>query len=388
MEKELLIKHNPWWKGDKWKDIHIEKYEKMKIKLGTGWIKKLSLKPYSLNFVFGPRQIGKTTGIKLLIKDLKKKNPFSIFYINCDFIIDIAHLKKVIDSYLEIRKKEKVDSSFIFLDEVSSVEKWWKIIKGYIDLGTFENDVLTILGSSSFKIKKEAELFPGRRGKGRDIDVLPLTFGDYVKLFNVKKYDERIYDLFSEYLKSGGFPLSINEKDDAQSSFISAFESEVTKLRKNIRIAKQIISSILRKVPSAMSYYAIATDIGISHKTVAEYLDLFEEMFLLKQAFYLKNKKVDFKKEKKIFFLDPFIAQTFSYWLMEDFLESALYEWVVQSHLARKYKEVYYWKNSYEIDCIANKLKIEIKAGKPHRKYPRGVKVLSKENLPEFLLNL
>jgi predicted AAA+ superfamily ATPase len=252
----------------------------------------------------------------------------------------------------------------------------------------FFGSVITILGSSSLKIRKEAELFPGRRGRGKDVNVLPLTFKEYIKLFNVKKYDERIYSLFNDYLKEGGFPLSINKSEDAKHSFISAFESEITKSDKSIKIAKQIITSVLRKAPSAMSYHAIASDIGISHKTVAEYLDLFEEMFLLKQAFFMQDKKIDFKKEKKIFFMDPFIAHTFSYWLMQDFLESALYEWVIQAHLARKYGEVYYWKNKYEIDCIANDLKVEVKAAKPYIKYPKGVKILDKQDIPTFLLNL
>ena len=386
---EILFKHNPWWTNKHWKDPDIEKFEQMKIKLNINWTNEISLKPYSLNFVYGPRQVGKTTGIKLLIKNLcEKRNPLSIFYMNCDLIVDLDHLKRVLDAYLEIKKKENIKHSFIFLDEISSVEKWWKIIKGYIDLGIFKTDVLTILGSSSFKIRRDSEQFPGRRGYGKNINVLPATFKDYVLCFGVKKYSEKIYTLFNNYLKEGGFPLSINKIKNAKDSFISAFESEINKLNKNIRIAKQILSSILRKAPSPLSYHTIASGINISHKTVAEYIDVFEELFLVKQAFYLKNKKIDFKKPRKVFFLDPFIAQTFSYWLMEDFLESAMYEWVVQAHLQRRYKEVYYSKDKYEIDCIAGNLKIEVKTGKPHRRYPKNTRVLSKEDIPLFLLNL
>jgi hypothetical protein len=40
---------------------------------------------------------------------------------------------------------------------------------------------------------------------------------------------------------------------------------------------------------------------------------------------------------------------------------------------------------SYEIDCIADSLRIEIEAGKPHRKYPKNVPVLDEENIPLFL---
>jgi len=39
-------------------------------------------------------------------------------------------------------------------------------------------------------------------------------------------------------------------------------------------------------------------------------------------------------------------------------LDSALYEWIVQSHLKRRFGGVYYYRNSLEIDVIAGNLKI------------------------------
>jgi len=65
-----------------------------------------------------------------------------------------------------------------------------------------------------------------------------------------------------------------------------------------------------------------------------------------------------------------------------------LIENVVQEHLYRKFGEIYYYRNEYEIDCIANGLKIEVKAGKPHRRYPKDVIVLEEEEIPKFLIEL
>jgi predicted AAA+ superfamily ATPase len=79
------------------------------------------------------------------------------------------------------------------------------------------------------------------------------------------------------------------------------------------------------------------------------------------------------------------LSRIMSIWCGDRFLESALYEWVVQSHLSRKFGNVYYYRNSFEIDCIADSLKVEVKVGKPHRKYPKNVIVLDEENLPIFL---
>ncbi len=396
--EELIEKHNPWWSREK--DVVIERWRKLKVKWIPDWIKKISLEPFSLNFVIGSRQTGKTTGIKLLIqKILKRTEEERIFYFNCDFIPDINSLRKLLDTYLEFKRMRGFKTTYIFLDEITSVPEWWRIIKGYIDLGIFEKDVLTVTGSCTIKLKGETELFPGRRGKGKDIIVRPLSFREFLEIHgtkiettgNIQKdmknllgKTEKVRNLFQEYLKKGGFPLSINQDPTAEEQFIAGFEGEILKARKNLQLTKEIISSLLRKAPSPISYSTIGRDIGISYKTVQEYVETLRNLFILDVA-PCKQHKIMWRKEKKFFFLDPFIARTLSFWSQEEHLESAMYEWIVQSHLQREYGEVYYYKNTYEIDCIANNLRIEVKAGKPHRKYPKKVIVLDKQTLPQFI---
>lgn len=67
----------------------------MKIRWVPSWIEEISLKPFSLNFVIGPRQVGKTTGLKILIsKLLENRDPKEVVYFNCDFAPDFHALKK------------------------------------------------------------------------------------------------------------------------------------------------------------------------------------------------------------------------------------------------------------------------------------------------------
>jgi len=77
-----------------------------------------------------------------------------------------------------------------------------------------------------------------------------------------------------------------------------------------------------------------------------------------------------------------------AFWSGTRFVESAIFENVIQEHLYRKFSEIYYFKNRYEINCIVGELKVEVKAGKPHRKYPRNVITLKREDIPEFLIKL
>jgi len=377
---------NLWWYSDNWEreDKHLREWEAQEIKWFPSWITKLSTKPFSLNFVMGPRQVGKTTGIKFFIKNLIEKGiePEKIFYLDVGLVSSIERLKKIIFSL----SKE----SFIFLDEVTSLENWWKIIRAAIDSGLLKNKVITVTGSASLKLKKHAEFFPGRTGYGGKIEVLSLSFPEYVRVKHKEKKlpDSLLTKEFKKYLTTGGFPLSINLGEKAYGDMLSAFESEFVKADLDIETCYQIISSLLEKIPSSLSYQAVGGDIGISYKTVEYYLKVLRYLYVLELAYWKHNNKISFRKEKKIFFRDPFLYHTFSFWTGKKFLDSALYEGVVQEHLLRKFGEIYYYRNYYEIDCIANKLKIEVKAGKPHRQYPRNVKVLEEEEIPKFLFDL
>lgn len=380
---EFLEKINPQWFEEE--DEDIAEWESKKIHVIPSWLSKISLKPFSLNFVLGPRRVGKTTGIKLLIRQLIKENKIEqrkIVYINADLIPELRFFQNVLSYVSENNFK------FIFIDEATSIEDWWKPLKGFIDAGIFKNCVLVVSGSLTLKVKRHAELFPGRVGHGKKIEVLPLSFPEFFRLFKLKPKETELKRVFQKYLSTGGFLGALNNENSFMEEIISALESEILKIGLSPKLAFEIFSSLLSKMPSALSYQTIASDIGVDYKTVRNYLEIFENMYLLKIAYWKENKKVSFRKEKKIFFRDPFLLHSISFWTSTKFLESALYEHIVQEHLLRKYGEIYYYKNKSEIDCIANGLKVEVKIGKPHRKYPKNVKIIDRKTIPKFLMKL
>ncbi len=382
----MLEEMNPWWYSDKWEreDNDIKSWEKNEIRWIPNWINNISLEPFSLNFVIGPRQVGKTTGLKLLIKKLIESgyDPKNIFYINCDLFPTLKELKEAVDYYLD-----KVDSGILILDEVTSLEYWWKIVKGYIDLGRFNTHVIIVSGSSSVKLFKFYEAFPGRRGKGRKINVLPLSFPDFLEVKGYKKYGYELRKAFSEYLNVGGFPRSINRDKQFSIDFFLSVDREITKIGKDFKLAREILYEVARKAPSALSYHSIASELRISHVTVREYLGLMEDLFILKIIYLKEGPHVIFRKEKKVMLRDPFIARSIFSLTGLEAREEILLEWVVQEHLLRKFGEIYYYKNNYEIDCIAGDLRIEIKK-KAKRKHSSKAMLLDKDSIPEFLLNL
>jgi len=391
MSLRILRDLNPWWSGEEWegRDKNLVDYNGQRLRWTPKWIRELSLEPFSLNFVLGLRQVGKTTGLKLLVRELlKSAEPENVLYVDCEIFPDFVSMREAIGDYLEAVKSE--GSKYVFLDEVTSVTEWWKAVKYMIDSGKFENCVVSVTGSSSLRVRGDVELFPGRTGKGKIVEVTPLSFKEFVEVHGVRNYRleyDRVLELFEKYLEVGGFPLTIN--GFSASHVLSAIVGEIVRFGKSLEIAKETLASLLSKMPSALSFRAVAQDTsGHSYKTVQDYLEFLRDLYVLEFAYLKQGSRILYRRERKVFFRDPLLLNVFSAWTGTRYLHSALVENVVQEHLLRKFGEVYYYKNSYEVDCVAGDLKVEVKAGKPHRRYPRDVLVLDEEEIPRFLVEL
>ncbi len=395
-----LERQNPWWRGEE--SYILSQWRRRRIRWIPSWLDEIVLEPYSLNLVIGPRQVGKTTGLHLLVERLLRGgiDPLQILFMDLDLMWNLDLFRKTIDEYMGMRKQEGYDSSFILIDEVTSLEGWWRLIKGYVDVGVFENDVLVLTGSSSLRLRGEVELFPGRMGRGVEVEALPLSFREFlrVKGVEIKRTGDlegdmarllpirgRLRELFREYMEVGGFPLSINRNPAAEESFLRSIIGELLRLGRSPSLTAGILGSLMRKAPSPVSYSSIGTDVGLSYKTVRDYLELLMGLMILGEAPFSEAGVVKWRKERKYFFRDPFIARVLAEWTGVSFLPSALYEWVVQEHLYRRFGHIHYWRNGYEVDILADGMKVEVKLGKPHKRYPKDVLIIDEDNVAEFL---
>jgi predicted AAA+ superfamily ATPase len=396
---ESVSRVNPWWytKGWEEEDRNIAEWARQQVKWEPEWIEELSLKPFSLNFLYGPRQVGKTTGVKLLVRKLltrRRVEPQSIFYLDLDSMASLREFRDILEGLVKEKETRRVKTAYIFLDEVTSIEGWWRSVKFFVDSGDMNRDVVTVLGSSTVGLFMGAVWFPGRVGGGKTVAVLPLSFRELLRAKGLEpdaglKYRPgTLREAWEGYKKSGGFPRAVNGQPDAEQALISGLLSETYRHGRSPRLVQEISSSLISKIPSALSYNSIATDVGVSHVTVREYVEFLSDILFLGVALLIRDGSIIPRKEKKMFFRDPFALRSFSAWAAREYLESALMEGIVQEHLYRRFGEIFYYRNHYEIDAVAGGLKLEVKAGKPHRSYPSGVKILDEENIPHFLVEL
>ena len=334
MDIESLAAQNPWWTD---KDT-IKNDDKVKKVLETGGKIQFVLQEEN-QVIIGPRQLGKTTALKY---DIYKKitqlgtDPHSIMYYSLDTARSFEVVSDILNSFVTDDKKR-----FVYLDEISFVEGWQRAIKQFLDSAMSKNVVLYITGSSSINLKKE--LMPGR--KIRFAEFMPLSFRHFLLSFgsaHLKRfldgnkasgfddairlakaavaYSEEIDKLFAIYINTGGYPDAIFDyirngkiSEDTYDTHWNAFVSDISKDHKSAEIATAVIYGILESYSSKINLSSIARMQGIkSHVTVREYLELLENLFVSKSIFPVAGKKYVFRKERKVYFNDPFLYNMFA----------------------------------------------------------------------------
>ncbi len=394
--KYELQSHNPWWIRQELihEDGKIIEFEQQKYKWIHPFYFDFPLDEDAILTLRGPRQVGKTTFIKLIIRHLlleKKISREAIFFYACDRIKDYNELFDLLSEYIDFANARTKSRIFIFLDEISFVHDWQRAVKSLAESGKLKNIVLLLTGSNILDIKYSSERLPGRRGKifSPDIQMLPLGFSEFLQLVRTElkqiTYSEvftlhfaELRKLFEDFLLTGGFLININ--NFYTRNFIPAYvyemysswiEGDLHKTGKSDEIALRIFERLYLHLTTPVSLYKVAKESGVvSHLTVRDYLDILEKIFVVFKAEYfsIEQKKIDLKKNRKLYFYDPFIFQVLLA-KSENFLDDAfnysrriilkeefkpkIAEILVGSVLKQRYSQLYYGNSSLgEIDFV------------------------------------
>ena len=430
-----MERYNPWWRGEE--DYTYQRWEESPVRWTPKETWSLSLKPFSLNFLYGPRQVGKTTLVKLLIHHLLKEgrmkgSPYSVFYFSCDELTDHKELGEVLDSYMSARDaRHSAATSFLFLDEVTFVRDWWRAIKSRIDSGLLMHDVVTVTASASLKLLRQAENFPGRRGGGSDVILRPLGFRSYCKALSGPEtvaihdlsrsadvmraneiHSESLGSLFGKYLETGGFPLPImkmaessradtyDATSDPGKALLDGLRGDWLRAGKSEKFMKEVIGYVISARGTPLSWLSVskATSIGSPH-TSRTYVETLEDLLLATELELIRpDGRVEHRKNRKIHLTDPFVYKTLADYCGVPGDEAALVEATVASHLERRGEPVYFWRNGSEVDIVAlegggsrRQCGLEVKWGFKKGARPRHIKdyvSLDRKTVPIFLASL
>ena len=314
-----------------------------------------------IKVITGVRGCGKSTLIMNFIDYLKdnNKDEEQIIYIN----LEDADLK--FNNYKDLYKYicnliDKNKHYYVFLDEVQNVPEFQKAVDSlYIK----KNVDVYITGSNAYFYSLElATLLSGRY---IEIKMLPLSFKEYVSVFNDNNYQQ----LFLNYMKNGGMPGNINilknNVNDVDKYLDGIFSTTLYKdimLRNNINdkmLLERVLKFIFDSVGSPISVKKISdtlTSSGIptTNHTIQNYISAFLESFLIYKAerFDVKGKNL-LSRDYKYYAVDTGLR---SYLLGKkaDSDMGHILENIVYLELLRRGYKVYVGKvDDLEVDFVA-----------------------------------
>jgi predicted AAA+ superfamily ATPase len=288
-------------------------------------------------FVSGPRQVGKTTLAKEILK-----NSQSGLYLNWDE----ASLKK---SILEAHWAD--NQKLIVLDEIHKYPKWKNWIKGVFDTQREQHQFL-VTGSARLDVyRRGADSLLGRYHHWR---LHPFDLSEIPQKISPK-------EAFDRLLKFGGFPEPFLDGDEREARRWR-LERNRKVLGEDLRDLKEIrqiqmipvlLDLLKSRVGGAVVFSNLAADLQVSPITVKDWVQLLESTYLIFQVVpFTKQLPRAIQKPPKIYFYDNADV---------DGDEGAIFENLVATHLlkALHFAEDYAG-HRYELRYIRDKEKREV----------------------------
>lgn len=163
-----------------------------------------------IKVITGVRRCGKSVLLETIKDELVEKGVpgDNIIYLNLEdmdyeYIVDASDLNQEIKSRLTHKGKY-----YIFLDEIQHVKNFEKALASFratLDVSLF------VTGSNSTLLSGElATLLTGRTV---EFEILPFSFYEMKQYYEINRMEWN-EEMFSDYLKWGGFPLRFDYKDE------------------------------------------------------------------------------------------------------------------------------------------------------------------------------
>lgn len=269
--------------------------------------------------LIGSRQVGKTS--------LMKMYPYkgsTLFLNGQDPEISglFQHLSQL-ETYLKVYLNPNLDG-LLLIDEFQFIPG----ISTMLKLLTDKNGQLKILCSGSSSIDIQQIIEESLAGRLRIIEVLSLSFAEYVlfsdqNLFNLlESFDSDTPDstltapfhqILKEYLMYGGLPRAAltNTPDQKIAILDDIYKTylvrDVRSYIKNEHFTafNKMLKMLALQIGNLVNINSISREIGLSYRACEEYLDLLQQMYIIRLLPpYSTNKRSAITRMKKVFFND------------------------------------------------------------------------------------
>ena len=218
--------------------------------------------------VVGPRQVGKTTLLRMLVDDTDRK----VLIWNCDEP-DVRH-RLAEPSSTELGA-ETANADLILIDEAQRVQNIGITLKLLVD--NYPDKQVVVTGSSAIELSNSInEPLTGRK---YEYVMFPFSAEELIREFGAT--EER--RMLERRLIYGSYPEVVNhpsEEREILSDLVSSYLYKDIFSFQDVRkpeIIEQLLQAIALQVGSEVSFNELGRLLGLSSITVQRYLDLLEK---------------------------------------------------------------------------------------------------------------
>lgn len=243
----------------------------------------------------GPRQVGKTT----LAKELIKKYGDGKSYINCDIV---ANANAMATQSAKKLREFLGDGKFFVIDEAQKVKNVGLNLKILVD--TYPEIQIIATGSSSFSLSAQiGEPLVGRMFK---YILYPFSLREIYAVS--KPTDKNLDDLlvYGSYpdVITGKAPQKIDYLTILSSNFLYKDIAGFEEIRKP-ELFRNLLELLSYQLGNEISYNELATKLGVRRETILRYLYILEEAFIIFRLYpFSRNLRNEIGRKHKVYFYD------------------------------------------------------------------------------------
>lgn len=397
---------NPWWFSASAvdEDPHLVRLGEAAVELRHPVESSIRLDRSGIYVLRGPRQIGKTTLLKKLVRNhvTSGNNPKEVFYL----ALDVADVRSQTDLVEAIRIymhwTPASSGRKILLDEITYCQDWSVGLKAAFDIGLLKEDLVIATGSHALDLRKGQDRLAGRRGQVEaesDQEMGPFPFSSIVQAGEegathvvagswkgkelVEAAEENqartpwLADALDRYLIAGGMPMAVNElertgKISASSAavYLQSVLGDLMRAGKKEEYIRDLVGAVVTLGGESVDWHGLSQRLAFGSKnTIADYLDVLERAYLLTilpQPTSLGSSRIAPRKPRKIHVRDPYLQHVFESWasgmpdpwetcqrrLSSAPLKGRLVEALVAGQLLGRFERLLHWRGREEIDLI------------------------------------
>lgn len=279
---------------------------------------KEHLQQKEITLITGPRQVGKTTIMKQLEEDLKKKGLKTLF-LDLDREQDRPFFNSQNRLIQRITYEMGTDAGYVFIDEIQRKESAGVFLKGIYDMDLPYKFIVS--GSGSLELKEK--IHESLAGRKRIFELSTLSFDEFLDFKTEYKYTntapffdlykEKALQYFEEYLNFGGYPRVVLESETSKKQAVieeiyrSYLERDISVLLhiKKTEEFTQLVRILALQAGNLVNITELSNTLSIAVPTVKEYLWYLEKTFILARVTpFFKNIRKEITRASIYYFVD------------------------------------------------------------------------------------